>query len=87
MRGAISPLPQYVFMDNFTFTYLYFLSVESEKSLLEGRHICKLCVTNSIEQNPFEKLIVTQLVKKFPAFYGTRKIVTVFTRAPHFSLS
>jgi hypothetical protein len=28
-----------------------------------------------------EKLIVTQLVKKFPAFYGSRKFITVFTRA------
>jgi hypothetical protein len=26
-----------------------------------------------------EKLTVTQLVKKFPAFYGTRKFITVFT--------
>jgi len=31
----------------------------------------------------FEKLIVTQLVTKFLAFYGTRKFVTVFTRARH----
>jgi hypothetical protein len=27
----------------------------------------------------FEKLINSQLVKKFPAFYGTRKFITVFT--------
>jgi hypothetical protein len=26
-----------------------------------------------------EKLTVTQLVKKFPAFYGTRRFITVFT--------
>jgi hypothetical protein len=25
----------------------------------------------SIEQSPFEKLIASQLVKEFPAFYGT----------------
>jgi hypothetical protein len=31
----------------------------------------------------FEKLIVTELVKKFPAFYGIRRIITVFTRACH----
>jgi hypothetical protein len=24
-----------------------------------------------------------QLVKKYPAFYGTRKFITVFTRARH----
>jgi hypothetical protein len=28
-----------------------------------------------------------QLVKKFPAFYGTRRFITVFTRAHHLSLS
>jgi len=27
-----------------------------------------------------EKLIFTQLLKKFPAFYGTQRLVTVFTR-------
>jgi len=27
-----------------------------------------------------EKLIVTQLVKKFPACYGTRRRIAVFTR-------
>jgi hypothetical protein len=27
-----------------------------------------------------EKLIVTQLVKKFPAFYVTGRFITVFTR-------
>jgi hypothetical protein len=26
-------------------------------------------------------MTVTQLVKKFPAIYGTRKFITVFTRA------
>jgi hypothetical protein len=30
-----------------------------------------------------EKLIVSQLVKKFPAFYRTRRFITVFTRARH----
>ena len=34
-----------------------------------------------------EKLIVFQLVKKFPAFYGTRRFCTVFTTAHHLSLS
>jgi len=31
--------------------------------------------------------LVLQLVKNFPAFYGTRKFVTVFTSARHLSLS
>ena len=34
-----------------------------------------------------EKLTGSQLVKKFPAFYGTRRFVTTFTSARHLSLS
>jgi hypothetical protein len=34
-----------------------------------------------------EKLTGFQLVKKVPAFYGTRKFITAFTRAHHLSLS
>jgi hypothetical protein len=30
---------------------------------------------------------ITQLVKKFPAFYGTRRFIIMFTRARHLSLS
>jgi hypothetical protein len=40
-------------------------------------------LTNSITQwsrVPLHKLIVIQKVKKFPAFYGTRWFITVFTR-------
>jgi hypothetical protein len=34
-----------------------------------------------------EKLTGLQLVKKFPAFYGTGRFVTAFTSARHLSLS
>jgi hypothetical protein len=34
-----------------------------------------------------EKLPIVQLLKNFPAFYGTRRLITVFTRALHWSLS
>jgi len=34
-----------------------------------------------------EKLAGFQPVKKFPAFYGTRKSITAFTSARHLSLS
>jgi len=34
-----------------------------------------------------EKLAAPQLVKKFPAFYGNWKFITVFTTARHLSLS
>ena len=33
-----------------------------------------------------EKLTVSQLVKKFPAFHGTRRFITAFTRARHLFL-
>jgi hypothetical protein len=45
-------------------------------------------LTNSMEQRySMEKLTVSQLVKKFPTFYGTRRFITAFTRARHVSLS
>jgi hypothetical protein len=34
-----------------------------------------------------EKLKGFQLVKKFPAFYGTRRFITAVTNARHLSLS
>jgi hypothetical protein len=34
-----------------------------------------------------EKLTGPQLFTKFPAFYGTQRFITVFTRAHHLSLS
>jgi hypothetical protein len=40
-----------------------------------------------MEQGVLEKLTVCQLVKKFPAFYGTWRVITAFTTAHHLSLS
>jgi hypothetical protein len=34
-----------------------------------------------------EKPPIVQLLKNFPAFYGTWRFITVFTRALHWSLS
>jgi len=34
-----------------------------------------------------EKLTSSQLVKKFPAFYGTQRFITAFIRAHHLSVS
>jgi hypothetical protein len=34
-----------------------------------------------------KKLIITQLVKTFPVFYGTKRFITVFTRTDKWSLS
>jgi len=35
----------------------------------------------------FEKLICSQLVEKFPAFYRNRRFIAAFTRSRHLSLS
>jgi hypothetical protein len=45
-------------------------------------------VTNTSCSEVFlEKLTVPQLVKELSTFYGTRKLITVFKKALHFSLS
>jgi hypothetical protein len=33
-----------------------------------------------------DELIISQLVKKFPSFYGTQRFSTMFSRAHHLSL-
>jgi hypothetical protein len=44
--------------------------------------------TNSMEQSILlQKLTVTQLFKKFPAFYEIRNLTVVFTKGRHKSLS
>jgi hypothetical protein len=43
--------------------------------------------TNSMEMGLLKRLPVMQLLKTFPAFYGTRRFITAFTRALHCSLS
>ena len=42
---------------------------------------------NTCNRVLLEKLNGSQLVKKFPAFYGTRRSITAFTTARHLSLS
>ena len=36
---------------------------------------------------PWGRVLLEKLVKKFPAFYGTRRFITVLTSARHLSLS
>jgi hypothetical protein len=44
----------------------------------EGLSSMELVLVNSKELSPFlRSSIVTQLLEKFPAFYGTRKFITV----------
>jgi hypothetical protein len=45
-------------------------------------------LTYSMEQSPSSEANQSlQLVKKFPTFYGTRRLFTVLTSARHLSLS
>ena len=44
-------------------------------------------LTYSMGRVLFEKLTGLQLVKKFPAFYGTGRFIAAFTSARHLSLS
>jgi hypothetical protein len=46
-----------------------------------------IIIINPWSRGLLEKLTVYQLVMKFPAFYGTRRFITAFTRARHLSLS
>jgi hypothetical protein len=39
--------------------------------------------TNFMKLSPLEKQSIVQLLKNFPAFYGTRRFITVFTRVLH----
>lgn len=42
---------------------------------------------NSIDRVPLKKLIALQLIKKFPTYYRTRKLISLFTAALYRSLS
>jgi len=48
--------------------------------------MCDLYLTNCMQGNPLEYLIIPQLIKKYPLFCGTRLFITVFTTAHHCSL-
>jgi len=44
-------------------------------------------LTSYMEQILLETLTVTQLIKKFPAFYENQRLIIVFTRSRYWSLS
>jgi hypothetical protein len=56
-----------------------------------GEHFKNLIAINNHltpwSRGLLEKLTVSQLVKKFPAFYGTRRFIAAFTKAHQLSLS
>jgi len=55
--------------------------------LFFGKTVTKQYLLTPWSRVFLEKLTGPQLVKKFPAFYGTQRFLTVFTRASHLSLS
>jgi len=68
-----------------TFCRVSFLSVGSLTYLLT--FFLSFFLSYSLEQSPSWKLTGSQLVKIFPAFYGTRRFITAFTSPCHLSLS
>jgi hypothetical protein len=59
----------------------------SNVSLRIMSHLFTYLLLTSWSSVLHEKLTGLQLVKKFPAFYGTRRFITIFTIARHLSLS
>jgi hypothetical protein len=57
------------------------------KNWIKSTHSLTHSLTHSWSYGHFEKLPIVQLLKNFPAFYGSRRFITVFTRALHWSLS
>jgi hypothetical protein len=51
------------------------------------RKFLEVSYTHSWSWALLEEPPIVQLLKSFPAFYGTRRFITVFTRALHWSLS
>ena len=70
--------------------YLFFFFEDANKSSEQVTYLLTYIVTYSLtpwSKVLLEKRTVSQLVKKIPAFYGTRRFITAFTSAPHLSLS
>jgi hypothetical protein len=63
-------------------TGIFFFQTNSKKHSLKQNYK-KLTPWSTV----LEKLTVPQLVKKFPAFYGTQRFITVFTTTCHWSLT
>jgi hypothetical protein len=40
-----------------------------------------------MKHSPSEKLTVSEVIKKLPTFLGNQKLIIMFTKAPHLSLS
>jgi len=60
----------------------YFISMKPLIEIISGHYLLTACSTVLIE-----KQTGSPLVKKLPAFYGTRRFITAFTSARHLFLS
>ena len=65
----------------------YLVGYECSLALFVYSAILRQLILTPWSRVLLEKLTGSQLVKKFPAFYGTRRFITACTRAPHLSLS
>jgi hypothetical protein len=65
---------------------VYIHKINNNNLELNIRNILRIFVT-PCSTGLLEKLTGLQLVKKFPAFYGTQRFITAFTNARHLSLS
>ena len=77
----ITRLYIYIYIYIYKHTHTYLLTYSLTHSLT---HLLKLTPWS---RALLEKLTGSQLVKKFPAFYGTRRFITAFTNARRLSLS
>ena len=69
--------------------YQHFGFFEDEGNVGNWHHIAQCHNTVKVTRRwvLLEKLVVPQLLKKFPTFYGHRKFITVITVSRHLSLS
>jgi len=72
--------------------YLQTVSTKLSVQYLKYNHLHSYLLYKFQSLTPYsrvllQKLTGSQLVKKFPTFYGTRRFITAFTSARHLSLS
>jgi hypothetical protein len=76
---------QTAFSEDFKWNKLWEKLITYFCFIRHGPH--RIWLTHSWSWALLEKPPIVQLLKNFPAFYGTRRFITVFKRALHWSLS